>query len=172
MSQQSLFQNDVDGLTLSPEASHVRTSVSPGTGKGLAERDPASIGKYIALQTKYSQLGYFLRMSLLSELEAQTKYSYHWLKSDTLHGLSWWVLGQSAHRIKDKECGLWPTVTKSDGKRIAEFSITSLARRPRETGQANGWNLAEEIAAEFDAYLTPAFCEWMMGLPPNWTQIE
>ncbi len=83
-----------------------------------------------------------------------------------------WLLKTSMRRTKEKESGSWPTVQRADAKRVEEFSLASLAKRPRETGRANGWNLAEEIAAEFDAYLTPTFCEWMMGFPLNWTLTE
>ena len=83
-----------------------------------------------------------------------------------------WLLKTSTRRIRGIASGSWPTVQRADAKRVSEFQLHSLAKRPLETGRANGWNLAEEIAAEFDAYLTPNFCEWMMGFPQDWTLIE
>lgn len=83
-----------------------------------------------------------------------------------------WLLRMSARRTNGKESGSWPTVQRADAKRVSEFRLESLAKRPLESGRANGWNLAEEIAAEFDAYLTPNYSEWMMGFPLDWTLIE
>lgn len=117
MLQVTLFESDADESTPLSGDSHVRTSPQQERVQDSQALDPASIGKYIDLQQNYAQLGYSLRMSLLSELEAQTPYSFHWLKSDTLHGLWWWVLGQSEPLIGETESGCWPTPTLPSGGR-------------------------------------------------------
>lgn len=170
--QANLFESDVETLTPLSAASRVRTFQLQGRAKASTPKDQGFIGKYIALQRKFDREFYCLKMSLLSELEARTTFSYHWRKSITSGGLSWSVIGASKRLIKEIVAGSWPSVQKADAKRVQEFSIPTLAKRPLESGRPNGWNLAEEIAAEYGVYLTPNFAEWMMGFPKDWTLIE
>lgn len=120
MLQASLFQESADTLTSSQADSLARTLAPLAKAQALKVPAVASIGRYTALQWKYDRLGYFLRMSLLSELEGLTKCSFHWLKQDTPLGLSWWVLGQSGHRTGEIVSGSWHTPTCVAAERTPE----------------------------------------------------
>ena len=67
--------------------------------------------------------------------------------------------------------GFWPTPIKSDGRRVAELKLHSLAKRC--VGMAgNKWNFAEHVAAELGGYPTASFALSIMGFPPTWTDLE
>ena len=67
--------------------------------------------------------------------------------------------------------GSWPTPTKSDGKRVLEFKLPSLAKRCLGL-RGNKWNFAEHVAAELDGYPTASFALSIMGFPPSWTDLD
>lgn len=154
-SQQNLFESIAGELMPSSGDSHVKTLVSPEKAKDSAVRDPASIGKYIALQWRYDRLGYSLRMCLLSALEAATTFSCRWQKQNTLLGLLWWVLTTSEQAIGESESGLWGTPRASEG--MGRYGITNGKRYEKLYGQVlNYWRspTAEEAGARVETLFT------------------
>ncbi len=153
--QVNLFESLAGELTPLSAASPAKTSVLPEKAKDSAVRDPASIGKYIALQWRYDRLGYSLRMCLLSALEAATTFSCRWQKQNTLLGLLWWVLTTSEQAIGESESGLWGTPRASEG--MGRYGITNGKRYEKLYGQVlNYWRspTAEEAGARVETLFT------------------
>lgn len=95
-----------------------KTSVPPEKEKDLWGNDLPSGSTCDESSRLHDPVGFSLRTSLLSALEAQTGLSLTWKESATPSGRSWWVLGRSARRTRETGSGSsrdWQTPTSADG---------------------------------------------------------
>ena len=159
---------DSDALASQPTSqssqvdSPVKTSASPEEARGLKANDLASIGSYIELRERFDHVGWSLRMSLLSEIEARMPFSYHWRKSVTPLGLSWWALMMSGRHTDANGSGLWPTATvegNNNRKGLSERSGDGL-----RTAVVSHWPTPQANGA---AQRRPEDCVNKDGQPPR-----
>ena len=66
-------------------------------------------------------------------------------------------------------CSLWPTPRTSDAI-CSRMKVESLAKSYIR-GKSSA-SVAHLLAGEFGLSLHPNMMEWLMGFPPNWSQIE
>lgn len=94
-----------------------------------------------------------------------------------------WGLPTSAHRTSETVFGLWPTCVKMDGGMKPTRSRAEAIRRGEQPGHGGGCrNLRDYAAAGWTpkgisgemtlARLNPEWCEWLMGWPTKWTELN
>ena len=144
----------------------VRTSVAPGRASDSTADDPACGSSGCGLFGHEDPFGCWLRMSLLSELEATTGYTMRWKRKVTPSGRSWWVLGLSAHSSRVNESGLSPTFLP----RPVACDHKGSGRPRKNRGPGN--NLRDWFRQKFGMLYPPVRAvEWLMGYPAGWTAL-
>jgi len=76
-------------------------------------------------------------------------------------------------RMREKDLFSLPTVVKSDGRRVTQFSQSSLlksALKHKNKTNLFGINLAEEILLLTGLDLSPNLCRLIQGFPKNWLE--
>lgn len=96
-----------DEWTSSPAGSPARTSASPVKARGSKANGPVSGAKCFASSQNADPRLSSLKTYLLSEIEAQTRYSATWKQQATPGGRSWWVLTTSVRPTDENASGLW-----------------------------------------------------------------
>ena len=86
-------------------------------------------------------------------------------------------LPTSAHRTSGEGFLLWPTPTASDAirARLPLYSLAKMYWRKKAGHRKNHHGssiLGETLAARFGLRQAPGFTEWMMGVPPEWTNVD
>lgn len=106
---------------------------------------------------------FFVKTSLLSELEALTGRSATWKESATPAGRSWWVLAMSERRTVGIECGSWPTADTFNRK--SRKAMTASTENGRRTGGGNSSPPGLEQVAELVSGIMPH--DLPENLPPG-----
>jgi hypothetical protein len=155
-------------LTLFAEASPAKTSAKPGSASGSTAHEADCGAKCCGWCKSCDPVGWSLRTSLLSSIEAMTGLRPTWKRQVTPAGRSWWALSTSEHRKAAAAHGLWQTPTTRD------YKGQSRAREPERRGK-NGKlhvaNLCDQLVdiGRPDLVRSYTFREWMMGLPIGFT---
>lgn len=159
--------------TSSRAASPARTSRSQGKAR-VSTVSAADCGSSTCGSCRSCDpLGYSLRTSLLSALEAQTRCSMAWQRRATPAGRSWWVLAMSERRIEETESGSWRTPQAADGthnhceapahqKGTVALPLTLQVRRVQDwtTRYAQGGTSLSTQTAGVESWPTPASRDW------------
>lgn len=121
-------------------ASHVRTSrARAGATASLVDDQDCGLS-ICGLCSKCDPLGFSLRTSLRSEVEAATLFSVAWKMRATPAGRSWLVLETSARRTSDSESSSqqgWPTPTVAEAGKIPNrpnYGQVGLSNHPAIVG--------------------------------------
>lgn len=124
-----------------------------------------------------------------SLIEGSESFSETWPKSGLMLNGKCYPLPTVAHGTKDKESGLWPTLTvhgnynrkwasKTSGDGLASAITkmpTLVARDYRSPGRSRmertGGKQGECLPQIVGGPLNPEWCEWYMGFPSGWTEL-
>ena len=148
-----------------------KTSALPETGQGWQANAPAYGASTPELLASFDPVSSSWKTSQLCFLEGLTTYSGTWPRSGmTRNGIAY-LLDSLDSRKYGTVSGYWPTPTKSDAKRCAQFKLASLTKRVRSVN-GNKWNFAEHAAEMLGTYPHPELVEWLMGFPKGWTELE
>ena len=104
-------------------------------------------------------------------------YAETWPASGIVANGRLYPLPDLARHTSAQEFSYWPTAMASDQLRLGisrEAFLKSLDRNRRlghGAGPASG-NLVSQFQVDFDGCPSPAFAEWLMGFPPQWTETD
>lgn len=151
------------------EGSPVRTSAkrdqrseSTGSDRGFGESSLASFASYDRGSSSW-------KMSQTSFAEVSDGSSVTWPRAGTMRSGTVYQRKPLAPRIVETGFSLWPTPTKSDVKRLSEFSLRSLRKIGRE--QPTKANFPERWTTACGYFPSPEVYEWVMGFPSHWTAL-
>jgi hypothetical protein len=155
-------------LTLFAEDFPARTSAKPESASASKESAADCGGKCCGWCRSCDPVGWSLRTSVQSDIEAMTGSRPTWKRLVTPAGRSWWQLSTSELRRNASERGLWQTPTTRDYK--GQSGLGNRQRRGRN-GRLHVANLCDQLvdAGRPDLVRSPTFREWMMGLPIGFT---
>lgn len=100
-----------------------------------------------------------------SLLAGSEEFSEIWPAWGFIHNGDAYQRESLAPRMREKESGLWPTLTASDSWAApkSRFKGSSTYRR----------NLSEAVRSHCqDGQLNPGWAEWLMGWPIGWTELK
>ena len=189
-------QMPIPGLCV--EASRAKTSHLQAKEQVCLVSGQVCGGKCTASSMNPDLIGCLLKTFLLCELEALTRFCFHWKSSATPAGRSWWALQISKPVTKEKGSGLWPTATvvdaenrkyqRSKGKTflslpgaVEMWSTPTASQYGNNQGGAQGrigkkrFSLPYQVANNTNGKpqdLNPDWVEQLMGYPVGWTNIE
>ena len=155
-----------------------------------AATDPGCGAKCSGSCESADPIGCLLRMSLASELSAQTGFSVTWKTQATPGGRSWYVLKTSEPRIRAREFGSLPTPTASAygsnqggaAGRVGprRYSLRKMMLTPTETANLlcdsmqkwPGARAFRQLVSRFGSGKPALFraTRWLMGYPTTWMQ--
>ena len=175
-------------LMSSAAASHVRISASPGPAPDLPALVRDSTGNSFEPFAWYDRATQSWRTWQRCLVEGWERFSQTWPRSGmTRNGIAF-RRAPLVHSTTEIEFGLLPTLEASNTKAIA---LRSAGRSPRnwlkplptltkrdwrsgkgktqtERGRTTGPSMAEVA----NGPLNPTWCEWFMGFPRGWTELQ
>lgn len=143
-------------LTPSSAGSPARTSPWPARVWGLRASDLDCGSSICGSCKRCDPIGFSLRTSLVSALEALTRCSLVWTLAATPAGLSWWVLTTLGRRTDASGCGSWPTAqvhdwpTADSFNRKSQKALTASTENGRRSGGGNSSTLGLEQAVALE----------------------
>jgi hypothetical protein len=151
-------------LTLYLEDFLVRTSVQQEKVQESTESDQACGEKWQGSFAKYDPDTHSLRTHQCSLLEDLTESCQTLPAWGLMRDGECWERQTLALRTSEKEYGLWPTPNTCDATRGSPETPEQKLKR----GANTGWSLIDELG-----YCPhPEFAEWLMGWPPEWTDLK
>jgi len=155
----------------SAAGSRARTSALQGTARAWPVNDLDCGSSTTASLASFDHASRSWRTSERCFIEGWMPFSDALPNGGIMRGGELFQLGPLACPKFANGSGYWPTPIKSDGKRVAELKLHSLAKRCIGLPGCK-WNFAEHVAAELDGYPTASFALSIMGFPPTWTELE
>lgn len=153
-----------------------KTLATPERGRALQESVVGFGPKCSGWFASYDRVSSSWKTSQRCLVEGWAPFLETWPETGLMRNGTCYRLVSLAGPTQEKEFSLWPTPTRSDairGKMSVASCRKSFVRKSSDwlTGEAQG-NLSEHLAAELGLSLGPAFSEWMMGFPIDWTALE
>lgn len=174
----------------------VSQRVKPGSAE--ARRMTAGSGqRLLGLYANYLPTGVYLRTCLVSLLSTEVWNSsvcvLRWKKKVTPYGRLLFQLAPSMPSTEGTEFGLWGTPTTRDhkdtgncsnvpvngllGRQVKLWPTMASASHGLDGGSGNRKKLREMVGDEVgrqmaSGSLNPAWVEWLMGYPKDWTEVK
>lgn len=168
-------QSDLLPMELPLMSSAVGSPARISASQGMARDWPATVRAFGLNTTgslaSFDRASRSWRTSARCFIEGWMPFSDAWPNAGMMRGGELYQLGPLASPKFANGSGYWPTPIKSDGRRVAELKLHSLAKRCVGLPGCK-WNFAEHVAAELDGYPTASFALSIMGFPPTWTDLE
>jgi len=186
-------------LTLYRAAFPVLTSVSPGEAQGLMESNPQCGTTWRGWLAKFDPDSYSWKTAQCSFIEESGECLATFPVSGMTQDGLLWEQSMLAHRIKGTERGLWRTPDtggggtsgllkkgqnhRQNGQPIqirlvdqvnnSRLWPTPVARMHKDGGNPSEYKRNEiPLAAQAGGPLNPEWVEWLMGWPPEWTDLK
>ena len=174
-------------LTLYLADFHAKTSPQQEKAQELTESDQECGEKWHASFAKYDQdscLWKTHQCSLLGDLEP---FLETWPQWGLMRNGECWEQQTLAPPMNETEFGLLPTLTvcgnynrKGASKTSGDGLVTALKRTPtlcardwKDSGSPSEYKRKEpRLGAIFGGPLNPMWCEWYMGFPLGWTELN